>query len=101
MGMEVVALAYLKSLKQEQAKIDVQDRLMVPNYGDIAKALGISSPGVQGFLYNDRKSINMSIVNGLVALLRKCGHDTQFSDIVAWVGELPPRRNGSDGNARQ
>ncbi len=101
MGMKVVALDYLKKLKHEQNKILIQDRLPVPKQSDIAKALKISVPGIQSFLWNNRKSVTTDIVDGLLVLLRDCGHDTQFTDLVNWVGELPPRRNDSGENARQ
>jgi DNA-binding Xre family transcriptional regulator len=76
--------AYLDRLKGEEGYKRADERRSVPSYIDLATESGISPVTLSRIANGHIKQLNLSVLDSLIASLRRRGFPTDISDLLAY-----------------
>ena len=84
MPMVVVVDQTIRRLKKEEKKKPPNERLIVPTVRELAINAGISKTAYINFMKNRNDTINKNVVESTLKLLKDCGHNVGYNDIVSF-----------------
>jgi DNA-binding Xre family transcriptional regulator len=80
--LTVVLNDYLDILRGEQAAKPPQERISVPNLGELAEGAGLHRVTVTNLANNHAKQINVETISAVVNELRRRGFAVKVQDIL-------------------
>jgi len=83
----IVLSEYRNGLIKTEKQKPVHQRRPIPTILEMAKNAGISKTGLIDIMNNRYESLNIRVMNNIITQFRKCGFDTDISDVVKYVPE--------------
>lgn len=80
--VNVIISRYLKSLKRAEIEKPLLERRQIPKVKDIASLAGVSESIYYKWAGNRAGGIHRNLTGAAIKLLRDCGFDTTFDDIL-------------------